>query len=95
MITDRTKKDLYMLVENLVRRDFKLSNPSDKPKKDRNGKPKYNEYFLSEETREALEMYATAISKNSTVDDEKRVDVYFRGIKLNHPSWLIEGVFDA
>lgn len=93
MITDMTKKDLYMLVENLVRRDFKLSNPSDKPKKDRNGKPKYNEYFLSEETREALEMYAMSISKNSTEGDEKRVNEYHKQILYNNPSLMIKTIY--
>lgn len=79
MITDRMQKDLYTIVSNLVQRDFRLSNPPP-PKKDKNGKPIYNEYFLSEATREALEMYAMAISKNRTVDDEYRVKEYYSRI---------------
>jgi hypothetical protein len=93
MIPDRTQKNLYTVVSNLVRRDFRLSNPAPTPKKDKQGKPIYNEYFLSEETREALEMYAMSISKNSTADDEKRVNEYYKKILYNNPSLMIKTIY--
>jgi hypothetical protein len=93
MITDRTQKNLFTVVSNLVQRDFRLSNSAPTPKKDKNGKPIYNEYFLSEETREALEMYAMSISNNSTPDDEKRVNEYHRNIINNSPSLMIKTIY--